>query len=162
MIITPVNAPEFVASALAASPLFAGAGIVVFDPDQPALGSGIIVDDGKIDLTAGVESALTSKGLCLVVGQFDECALADQVDGACTHITKLTVYVREGIARNRSTSGTGIRCDAAAVEVVRAIISTPTGSHVARRFGSGSIKNQRSDDGTWVCLVQVTIPTVIR
>ena len=164
MIVTPVNAPEFIASAIEASTLFTDAGLVVFSPDQPEVGTGIIVDDGLPNGLTGVETALSApgKGLCIIVGQFDECSVADQIDGAVSHACRFTVFVRENVERNRSTAGTGITCVAAAVEVIKSVISSPTTSPVFRRMASGMFRNLRVENGTWTCSVTLTIPTVIR
>jgi len=162
MNVTAVNGPEFIAAAIEDSTLFTDAGLVVFSPDQPEVGTGIIVDDGLPNGLKGVETALSGPGLCIIVGQFDECSVADQIDGAVSHACRFTVFVRENVERNRSTAGTGITCVAAAVEVIKSVISSPTTSPVFRRMASGMFRNLRVENGTWTCAVTLTIPTVIR
>lgn len=162
MIVTPDNGPAFIASALSTSEVFTTAGLAVFDPLHPDLGSGIVVDDGSDAALLGVEGAVNGRGLCLIVGTFDEGVASDSVDGASLNSTRFQVVARENVAINRGQNGTGIRCDRAIVEAIRAILTTPTGSHVHRRFISASFRNLRVENGTWNCSASVSIPTVIK
>lgn len=164
MIITPENGPEFIASAIEASALFTEAGLVVFNPQQPEVGTGIIVDDGLPTGLKGVESALSEpgKGLCIIVGQFEELTVSDQIDSASVHSCKFPLQVRENIERNRSTAGTGIKYVKAIVEAIRAVRSVSTTSPVFRRISSGPVRNLGFENGTFICEATLTIPTVIK
>lgn len=164
MIITPGNGPEFIAAAIEDSAIFTNAGLVVFNQEQPEVGTGIIVDNGLPNGLQAVETALSEPGpgLCIVVGQFDDGTVSDQIDGAASHSCRFTVFARENIERNRGTSGTGIKCVDAIVEVIRAVRSAATTSPVFRRMSSGTYRNMGFENGTWTCSATLTIPTVIQ
>lgn len=164
MIVTAANGPEFIASAIASSPTFINAGLALFDPEHPEAVTGIVVDNGLPNGLQGVESALSEpgKGLCIIVGQFEDGVVNDQVDGSASHACRFTVVVRENVERNRSTAGTGIKCVDAIVEVIRSVLTSPTTSLVFRRMASGTFRNLRVENGTWTCAATFTIPTVIQ
>jgi hypothetical protein len=165
MIVAPDSAPTFVANAIAASPAFTTAGLVVFNRDHPEAGSGIFIEEGlDTDLTAA-ESALvtpTGRGLAIIVGQVTDATPTDQTDGFAVFSTRLEVMIRENVSVNRGPMGTGIKCVAAAFEVIRAVIASATESRVHRRFTSGTFRNLRVANGTWSCVANLTIPTVIK
>jgi len=164
MIVTTSNGPEFIANAIKASTLFTDAGLVIFDPEHPELGSGIVVDNGFDADGAGVARAISppGKGLCIVVEQFFDGTVADQINGKVSHKCRFKVGIREAVALNRSNAGTGINMVQALEEVIKSVIAFPTDSPVFRRMQAGDYKNLGLENGTRNCAVFFTIPAVIQ
>lgn len=159
----PEDVPQFIAAAIAAAPAFGEAGLVIFDPIEPSRGTGILVTDGSHKHEQGVTDALNTKGLVFAVGIVEALDPLDQVEGAALLQARVTVEVREVVSINRGQNGTGIRCDVAAVGIIRAVIKADTANRGLRNFRASRMQSLGvGDDGTWAIQVQLSIKTEIR
>lgn len=155
MIPTTENVPAFIASTLADAPVFRDAGMVVFNPEQPDQGSGIVVHDFSEGAKTGVEKALERLGLGFVITPFDDGKVTDALRGAAVHMLNFTLHAQEIPGINRGQHGTGIRCDKAILEAGRVLLAAQWPGNFPRSLALGSFRNLGLVNGVWACTVTV-------
>lgn len=156
------NGQQFIAEAIKAAPIFNGAGLTIWQLDQPEAAAGILLDDGGDEDPTGVEVALRKRGLAIIVRQFEFADSTGHTDTLGVLLAQWAVVVQENVLQNRGQEGTGIPCPKAVTEVARAVIKAATGNPTLRRFFTHKIVNHRITNGTWECVVAFRIPVVIQ
>lgn len=144
---------QFVAAALAANSVFSAAGLRVWDNKVPANGSGIIIDDGSDERLPGVEAALVTKGIAMIVGIPQAGSALDFADGKAAMEVSLPLTIEENVEVNRSNSGTGILPVIAMAEAIRQVSQTATGHRAQRNVSPKSFVAGGFKEGLWRCVI---------
>ena len=130
---------SFIAALLARVPEFHAAGMTVFDPERPANGSGIAIDEEYLPKVPGREEALASLGLFIVVHTSYLEGEADVApNGTASEESMIDVSVVENGKLNRSSSGTGIPIERAVDLIKEHVTGQPAGSNSKFRVKSST------------------------